>query len=215
VIYQPRIPHVDEAEMDIRELYDWAREELVPKAKLAAAGEGKYRAGEWCRFCPARTQCRTLAELQLGMARYEFRDPQLLTEEELSDVLGRAGELVSWAEAVKDYALATALKGRRIPGWKIVESRANRRFTDDAEAARRVREETDKDPYETRMLSVSAMEKLLGKKKFAELLSDLTVRPAGKPALVPEADKRPEMGIAGILDSRRIITWSQYKVSAG
>ena len=112
-------------------------------------------------------------------------------------MLARADELVLWAGAVKDYALAAALQGERFPGWKVVESRSIRRFTDDAEVARRVNE-AGKDPFEMKLLSVAAMEKLLGKKRFSEILADLTERPAGKPALVPEGDKRPEMDLAGV-----------------
>ena len=102
-------------------------------------------------------------------------------------MLARADELVLWAGAVKDYALAAALQGERFPGWKVVESRSVRCFTDDAEVARRVNR-AGKD----------AMEKLLGKKRFSDLLSDLTERPAGKPALVPEADKRPEVDLPDV-----------------
>ena len=43
---------------------------------------------------------------------------------------------------------------------------------------------------------ITAMEKLIGKKKFAELLDGLIEKPEGKPALVPETDKRPELNKA-------------------
>ena len=112
-------------------------------------------------------------------------------------MLARADELVLWAGAVKDYALAAALQGERFPGWKVVESRSVRRFTDDAEVARRVNR-AGKDPFETKLLSVAAKEKLLGNKCFSDLLSDLTERPAGKPALIPEADKRPEVDLPDV-----------------
>ena len=131
----------------------------------------------------------------MELARYEFELPPLLTEEEIADILGRVDELVSWASGIKDYALQAALNGTGFPGWKIVEGRANRRYTDEKAVADRVAA-TGKNPYEQKLLGVTAMEKLLGKKKFAELLSGLVERPEGKPVLVPVDDKRPEMNTA-------------------
>ena len=82
--------------------------------------------------------------------------------------------------------------GHAYPGFKVVAGRANRRFTDDAAVAARVKK-AGKDPYEQKLLGVTALEKLLGKKAFADLLSDLVTRPEGKPTLVPDTDKRPEL----------------------
>ena len=195
VIYQPRLGEVDEAETTREALYTWAHETLAPKARLAYEGKGEFQCGEWCRFCRAKNQCRALANRQMELARYEFELPPLLTEEEIADILGRVDELVSWASGIKDYALQAALNGTGFPGWKIVEGRANRRYTDEKAVADRVAA-TGKNPYEQKLLGVTAMEKLLGKKKFAELLSSLVERPEGKPVLVPVDDKRPEMNTA-------------------
>ncbi|MBQ1364833.1 MAG: DUF2800 domain-containing protein [Clostridia bacterium] len=191
-IYQPRISAVSEAAYTVEELYTWAREELAPRARLAFDGAGNFEVGEWCHFCKVRRNCRALADHELELARYEFRDPALLSDEEIAEVLLRADALVSWANHVKEFALSEALKGHVYPGFKVVEGRAVRRYTDDAEVASRV-EAAGKDPYEHRLLGITAMEKLLGKKEFSDLLSDLVSRPEGKPTLVPVSDKRPEM----------------------
>lgn len=196
-IYQPRLGAVDEASMDVEELYRWAAEELKPRAELAFAGQGNYSVGEWCRNCRARRTCRELAAHQLEIAKYEFTEPPLLSDEEIADVLGRVDDLVSWATGVKEYALQAALDGRRFAGWKLVEGKSVRKFTDDACVAARV-EAAGIDPFEKKMLGLTALEKKLGKKDFQNLLADLVVRSKGKPVLVPVSDKRAEMNLASV-----------------
>ena len=50
--------------------------------------------------------------------------------------------------------------------------------------------------YERSLLGITAMEKAIGKKVFAEVLNDHIVKPSGKPTLVPEGDKRPALASA-------------------
>lgn len=197
VIYQPRLGSVDEAEMDMDELYRWAEEDLKPRAERAFAGQGEYSVGEWCRNCRARRSCRELAAHQLEIAKYDFKDPPLLSDEEISDVLSRVDGLVAWAEGVREYALKAALDGRKIAGWKLVEGKSVRKFTDDKAVAARV-EVAGFDPYEKKMLGLTALERLMGKKNFTNLLSDLVVRPRGKPVLVPVTDRRAELVPANV-----------------
>ena len=192
VVYQPRIGNVDELSMSMEELYSWAEQDLRPRAQFAFAGKGEFSCGEWCSNCRARRQCRYLADRQLELLRFEFRDPPLLSDEEIGEVLGKVDSLVSWANGVKEYALSAALAGKRFAGWKVVEGRSVRKFADDASAVARL-EAAGVDPYEKKMLGVAGAEKLLGRKDFQNLLADLVVRQAGKPVLVPESDRRPEM----------------------
>ncbi len=191
VVYQPRLGNVDECSMSVADLYAWASSELHERAQAAFVGQGAYGVGEWCRNCRARRQCRALAEHQLEIAKYEFSEPPLLTDEEISEVLRRVDALIAWANGVKEYALNKALNGQKIAGWKVVEGRQTRKFTDDASVIARV-SAAGYDPYEKKMLGVAGLEKLLGRKDFKNLLSDLVVRQAGKPVLVPADDKRPE-----------------------
>ena len=197
VVYQPRIGNVDECRMTVKDLYSWAAGELREQAQAAFAGKGSFRVGEWCRNCRARRQCRELAAHQLEIAKYDFSDPPLLTDAEISEVLSRVDDLVAWANAVREYALSAALEGRKIAGWKVVEGRSARKFADDGAVCARV-SAAGFDPYEKKMLGVTALEKLLGRKDFRNLLADLVVRQAGKPVLVPESDKRPEMDLASV-----------------
>lgn len=194
-IYQPRLSSVDEAEMTVAELYDWAASELAPRARQAFDGVGEFACGDWCRICKARRNCRALAEYMLEIAKCEFVPPALLSDEEIAEVLSRVDSLIAWASDVRDYALSCALKGHAYPGFKVVAGRSVRRFTDDAEVAARL-ERVGRNPWEKKLMGVTALEKQLGKKEFASLLSDLVSRSPGKPVLVPAKDKRPELKTA-------------------
>ena len=195
VIYQPRLSTVDEAEITKDELYAWANDVLAPIAQMAYEGKGEFECGDWCRFCRARNQCRKLAEHQMALAQYDFREPPLLTDDEIASILTQVDALVNWASGIKDYALQAALAGTRFPGWKVVEGRANRKYVNEEAVAEKVIAD-GKNPYEQKLLGITAMEKLLGKKHFSELLAGLVERPQGKPVLVTEDDKRPEMNTA-------------------
>ena len=129
------------------------------------------------------------------MARYEFQAPALLSDEEVADILGRVDALTAWANDVKEYALQQAVSGKEWSGWKLVEGRSNRKYTSEAVVAATV-EGAGFDPYERKVLGVTAMQKLLGKTRFEELLAPYIEKPQGKPTLVPESDKRPAMNTA-------------------
>ena len=119
----------------------------------------------------------------------------MLEADEIAEILPQIDSLVSWAEDIKSYALEQALSGVRYPGFKLVEGRSNRKYTDEVAVAAVV-SNAGYDPYEKKLLGITAMTKQLGKKKFDELLSGLIVKPQGKPVLVPQTDKRPELSTA-------------------
>lgn len=194
-IYQPRKSNISIFEMPKDELLKWAETELTPRAKLAYDGQGEFHCGEWCRFCKAKAECRERAEANLALARYDFEPPALLNDEEIADILGKVDALTAWASDVKEYALQQAVSGKDWPGWKLVEGRSNRKYTSDTAVAAAV-ESIGLDPYERKVLGITAMQKLLGKSRFEELLSPYIEKPQGKPALVPESDKRPAMNTA-------------------
>lgn len=194
-IFQPRKSNVVSSTMDKSDLYEWADTELTQKAQLAYEGQGNFSCGEWCRFCKAKAECRERAEANLALARYEFQAPALLDDEEIADILGKVDALTAWASDVKEYALQQAVSGKEWTGWKLVEGRSNRKYTSDAAVAAAV-ESIGFDPYERKVLGVTAMQKLLGKTRFEELLAPYIEKPQGKPTLVPESDKRPAMNTA-------------------
>ena len=194
-IFQPRKSNVSIYRISKDALLAWADGTLTEQAKLAYEGLGDFSCGEWCRFCKAKAECRERANANLELARYEFQDPALLMDAEVADILGKVDALIAWASDIKEYALQQAVSGKEWTGWKLVEGRSNRKYTNEAIVASTV-EGAGFDPYERKVLGVTAMQKLLGKTRFEELLSNYIEKPQGKPTLVPESDKRPAMNTA-------------------
>jgi len=174
------------------ELYEWADQVLAPTAELSFNGDGEYHCGEWCQFCKAKADCRERANANMELAKFEFRQPPLLTDEEVEEILGRIDELIAWASDIKDYALQAAISGKQWSGYKLVEGRSNRKYTDENAVIAAVTA-AGYDPYEHKILGVTAMTSLLGKKQFNDILGGLITKPQGKPTLVPGSDKRPAM----------------------
>lgn len=194
-IFQPRIGNISVFSMPKDELLEWANGELTVKAGLAFRGEGEFECGEWCRFCKAKAVCRKRAEENLKMAQYDFAPANTLDETEIASVLECADELTSWVADVKEYALSQALHGVCFPGFKVVEGRSSRKYTNEDAVAKAVND-AGYDPYTHKVLGLTEMQKLLGKQKFNDILSAFVVKPKGKPVLVPETDKRPVMNTA-------------------
>ena len=174
------------------ELYEWADQVLAPTAELSFNGDGEYHCGEWCQFCKAKADCRERANANMDLAKFEFRQPPLLTDEEVEEILGRIDELIVWASDIKDYALQAAISGKQWSGYKLIEGRSNRKYTDENAVIAAVTA-AGYDPYEHKILGVTAMTSLLGKKQFNDILGGLITKPQGKPTLVPGSDKRPAM----------------------
>ena len=194
-IFQPRINNCVTAEMSRSELERWAEEFLKSNAQLAWDGEGEFKAGDHCQFCKAKAECRTRAEQAMELAKLDFKRPPLLEDDEIESILGKIDDLVSWASDIKEYALQAALGGKKWNDWKLVEGRSNRKYTNETTVAETV-SGAGYDPYEKSVLGITAMEKMLGKKKFADLLGDLVEKPKGKATLVPRTDKRSEINTA-------------------
>ena len=116
-----------------------------------------------------------------------------MTMDQISSVLAKADQAIIWLKDVQSYALKQAVeKGNVAPGWKLVAGRATRRIeAQDALAERLIAAGVPEATlYERSLLGLTALEAAVGKKRFGELVGDLVVKPAGKPTLVPDADKR-------------------------
>ena len=191
-IYQPRRDNCSIYEMSKEALLKWADEVLAPTALLAMEGKGEFKAGDHCQFCKVKATCRKRAEYNLELARYDFEMPDTLEDHEIDAILMKADQLASWASDVREYALDQALHGKDYGHFKVVEGRSNRKYSDEEQVAQTVTK-AGYDPYDKSVKGITAMTKLLGKKKFDELLGSLTFKPPGKPTLVPKSDKRPAM----------------------
>lgn len=199
-IIQPRIGNISEWELSTSDLLSWG-EQIKPVAKLAYIGEGDFKSGDHCRFCKIKQTCRERANENLKLAQYEFAKPidvakpdePTLSDNEVGEILKLAGNLKKWVEDIESYALAAILNGKEITGWKAVEGRTTRSFTD----IDKVFETLEKNGYpreafyERKQLPFTKIESIVGKKDFEKLLDHLITRTKGKPTLVPESDKRP------------------------
>ena len=194
-IFQPRRSNVSTWTIPVAELEAWAEQVVKPRAALAARGEGEFAPGEWCRFCKLAPTCRTRAEANLALAQYEFAPPAELTDAEIAQVLTQLPDLKAWAADVETHALSLAVnQGKTWPGFKLVEGRSIRKDSD-ASAVAQAADAAGVDVWDRKLKTITALEKQLGKKRFTTLLGDLVVKPAGKPTLVPESDKRPALEI--------------------
>lgn len=196
-IVQPRLEHFSTWEISVKDLKDWAENVLEPAAEKALAGEGEYQAGEHCRFCKARFTCRARAEEYLKLAQLEFADPPLLSDEEVAEVLSKADALKKWAEEIYAYAQNEAVVNHKEwPGYKLVLGRSNRRYTDEDDAAKAAMEAGYTDIYRKSLIGITEMERLMGKKQFAEILGTYVYKPDGKVTLVPDSDKREAVSLS-------------------
>lgn len=196
-IVQPRVNNISEFTMTADELIEWGEKVVKPKAEAAISGNGEFEAGDWCRFCRAKRQCKTRYEANdsLYPELSAQHDPRLITLEELGEYLKRGKDMAAWLEDMKEYALSESLAGADVPGWKAVEGRGSRVFTDTDEAVDTlIKNGIDESVlYERRVLTLAQMEKAVGKKAFGELVGDLVIKNPGKPTLVEESDKRPRI----------------------
>ena len=191
-IFQPRRENVSTWTISVAELEEWAEQMLRPKAELAFKGEGEFNPGPWCTFCKAAVKCRARAEEKLALAQYEFAKPPLLTDEEIEDILSRLDDLTKWANEIAAYAQDAAINhGKQWNGFKLVEGRSIRKYSDETAVVAAATAAGYRDIYKKSLIPITEMEKLMGKKTFAEILGGLVIKPQGKPTLVPASDKRP------------------------
>lgn len=198
-IVQPRINNISSWQISVKELIDWAETELAPAAKLAFAGDGELKAGEWCKFCAVKNRCKALYQKNMELAKYDFQKPALLNDEEIADILKKTPALIEWANSIQEYAQDKAInQGKVWPGFKLVEGISRRKWLDEDAVAEaiftKIPEASEDQVYDMKLKTITQIEKIFGKKTVAEQLSDVIVKPQGKPTLVPVSDKRPALG---------------------
>lgn len=196
-IFQPRRENVSAWTISVDELKKWAENDLVPKAKLAFKGEGEYLPGNWCTFCRAAVKCRARADEKLRLAQLEFKLPPLLTDNEIEEILSKLSDLTRWANEIVAYATDAAVNhGKEWSGFKVVEGRSNRKYKDEDKIAEVAKANGYKDIYRTSLITLTEMEKLMGKQKFKDILGDFIIKPPGKPTLAPLSDKRQALNVS-------------------
>ena len=196
-IVQPRLPDgISEWETSIEELLAFGRY-VKERAALAIKGEGEFHPDErTCKYCRAKGRCRARAEknVQLAFSPDFGKPPALIDNEDLSRYLVQGSDVAKWLGDLQDAALSECLAGREVPGWKAVEGRGSREWTDMDGAFDKLTR-TGLAPeemlWERKPLTLAQVEKLVGKKDFQECVGEYVVKKPGKPALVTESDKRP------------------------
>lgn len=210
-IDQPRLDSYDGASMTVEELLAWG-ESIKPKAAAAFMGTGEFAPGEWCRFCRAKAKCRARANQNTALEDFKdciplgrsipmqteydatgFKPSNCLTDEEIGALLVRAEGLVAWYNDLKEYTLAACLNGKTIPGWKAVEGRSTRAWTDQDAALEALMAGGVEEAiiYDRVPKTLAQLEKVIGKQRFGELVGGMITKSPGKPALAAESDKRP------------------------
>lgn len=210
-IDQPRLGSYDGASMTVEELLAWG-ESIKPKAAAAFMGTGEFAPGEWCRFCRAKAKCRARANQNTALEDFKdciplgrsipmqteydatgFKPSNCLTDEEIGALLVRAEGLVAWYNDLKEYVLVACLNGKTIPGWKAVEGRSTRAWTDQDAALEALMAGGVEEAiiYDRVPKTLAQLEKVIGKQRFGELVGGMITKSPGKPALAAESDKRP------------------------
>lgn len=194
-IVQPRMQEEPQTwELPLADLLSWAREVLAPAAHMAWRGEGEFVTGEHCRFCKAHPACRAWKDKYGPLTGFEpYPEPATLSDEELGEWLQKLEGLASYAKDLEEYAQQALLDGRSLPGWKLVQGRSTRKWTDQDAAFQQMEHDgIDEAMLYTRTpISLTAAEKMIGKKKFAETMSAFITRAPGAPKLAAASDPRP------------------------
>lgn len=192
VIFQERIHNFSEITVSAEQLEAWERDVLIPAAKNAMSENPISASGWWCKYCPGKATCRTRCDEAFETVG-EMKPPNLMTDEEIEAVLPKLDSVIAYAEAVKEYALKKAIEqGRRWLGFKLVESQTKRKITDEV-AVGKILTDAGYDPYTKKLLSISDIQKMVGKSQFDTLVGNYVTRPKGQPTLVPEGDSRTEI----------------------
>lgn len=193
-IVQPRIDNLSECGMMVGELTAWRTVTLKPAAEKAFAGVGDQVPGEWCQFCKVRATCSALAEKARQICNEDFREARLISDEDIPGLLPLLPVLKGWLEDFASHALQRAIDGATIKGYKLVEGKSNRQITDqDALLGALLVKGYQRDDLlkKPELKAIGELEKLVGKKAFAEIGKPWLVKPQGKPTLAEESDKRP------------------------
>lgn len=194
-IIQPRLNNISSEELDAKDLVKWGKEVVIPKADKAYKGEGDFKAGNHCRFCKIKHSCRARAE-ENTVPNEKRKRPNLLTDDEIAELLHKLPDIKKWVSDVQEYTAEQAYKNnKQYKGWKIVEGRSSRKITDSEALLDKLKAKYEvNEVTETKLLSITNLEKKIGKKEFSKEADDFIIKPQGKPTLVVESDKRSSIG---------------------
>ena len=193
-IIQPRLNSIDSWIIKADELRNWGENFVKQKAELAFKGEGDLNPGSWCKWCKIKNRCSALSEMNLKIFKEELSDPRLLSDEQILEIYEKLPMFNEWSSDLSSYISSEAIKGKKWPGYKLVEGRSNRKWSDPDLVIQRLEKlKFEKEKFtKTSLETLAKIEKLVGKTVFTVELGDLLIKPKGSPTLVSESDPRPE-----------------------
>lgn len=204
LIVQPRANNFDRFDISASDLLDWAEKELKPKARLAYDGSGELEPGAWCQFCGVRQRCRALYEQQMQIAKYVFTEADLLCDEELVNIVLRSDALVKYVNSVREYVYKQMEQGHKMPGLKFVAGRRTRVWKASEQEVYKTLHDAfnldDEDLFVKKLAALTAIEKMVGKKAFAEATKSIIGYKEAAPSMVPVSDKRDEYVPGAVTD---------------
>jgi len=183
VIYQERIHNIEDQTLDVEDLLEWEVSVLRPAAKEAQNPNAKAISGKWCKYCPGRNVCRQRSEDALSMDIEKKTDT--MTDSEIEELLPRLDFVIDYCNSVKEYALKKAIDGKKWKGYVLSESATKRKISDE-EAVKKILKDAGYAPEVTKLMSISELQKLVGKSRFNDLVGDYVIKPKGQPVLIKE-----------------------------
>lgn len=187
VIYQERIHNIDDQTIDVEDLLEWEVSVLRPAAKEAQNPNAEAVSGKWCKYCPGRNVCRQRSEDALSIDAE--KKPELMTDDEIEELLPRLDFIIDYCSSIKEYALKKAIEGKKWKGYVLSETSTKRKISDE-EAVKKILKDAGFNPEVTKLMSISDLQKMVGKTKLNDLVGDYIIKPKGQPVLAPESDAK-------------------------
>ena len=192
-IIQPRISAFTTDEMTVDDLLAWG-ESIKPVATLAFDGKGDFVRGDHCRFCKALIHCKAQRYALASVAdEVVSKGSEVLPTARLAELLKQAEEVETFIKAIRAHLEAKLKEGKPVPGYKLVEGRSVRKWSDEEGAHAKFLDLgfSDEQIYERKLLGLTALTKLVGKKKFDTEFAPFLERVPGAPTMVSSDDPRP------------------------
>lgn len=198
-IVQPRLDSISEFSMPKDALIEWGENVVKPQAEKAFMGIGDFVQGDHCRFCRAKGACEFRAKENMKIVE-EIQEKYngIISDKEVGEMLSKTDGIEQWLQDLKEYALQQILKGKEVPGWKAVEGKSNRKLVDIDKAFEILEANGYKSEilYEKKPLTLTQLEKTIGKANVAKAIGDYIEKPKGAPTLVKSTDKRESFKIS-------------------
>ena len=204
IIAQERINHISEYELTLEELLEWEKQVVVPAIKKTLEPNPIAVPNKGCKWCPGKHVCVARKNTNLALYEETQKEIQLLTDDDIEELLPKMDELIKFAEDIKAYALKRLLDGHKYKKHKLVYSRVTRSFTDNDSVAK-ILEDNGYEAYsKPKLLGITEIQKQLGKPKLNELLGDYITIAKSSISIASLDDDREEVNIEKYKENKDI-----------